>query len=62
MEFANQEYLYWHELDEEGIPISPRVYRFNGSRYVPVTEIETWDDVLKRHAEWRDASSAHDEE
>jgi hypothetical protein len=62
MEFANQEYLHWHELDEEGIPLSPRVYRFNGSRYVPVTEVETWDDVLKRHAEWRDAPSAHDEE
>lgn len=54
MEFANQEYLRWHERDEEGIPISPRVYRFNGSRYVPVTEVETWDAVLERHAEWRD--------
>jgi hypothetical protein len=53
LEFANQEYLYWHEVDADGIPLSPRIFRFNGDRYEPVTTVETWDSVLDRQANWR---------
>ena len=54
MEFANQEYLYWHEYNEQGMPLSPRVYYFNGSQYVPVTEEETWEAAIERQSEWRE--------
>ena len=57
MEFVNTEALSYHDLSADGLPLSPRVYRFNGERYEPVTEKETWPDVRARvdeaRATWR---------
>jgi hypothetical protein len=52
LEFANTDLLRFHEMNEEGIPLSPYVYRFDGEQYVPVTEQQTWDGVLERY--WKD--------
>lgn len=53
MEFANSDLLRWHEQDDEGIPLSPLVFRFNGEGYVTVTEEEVWDSALERYWEER---------
>lgn len=48
VEFVNQEGLSSHDLSADGLPLSPRVYRFNGERYEPVTDKETWPEVRAR--------------
>lgn len=58
LEFANQEYLHWHEYNERGLPVSPLVFYFNGSKYVPVTEEDTWEGVVERQKQWREEQGA----
>jgi hypothetical protein len=53
MEFANSDLIRWHNTFDDGIPISPLVQRFNGERYVPVTEEDVWDQVMERYWEER---------
>jgi hypothetical protein len=55
LEFFNSDLIRFHETDEHGIPQSPHVYRFNGERYVPVTEEDVWDRVMERYWEERNA-------
>jgi hypothetical protein len=55
LEFFNSDLIRFHETDENGIPQSPHVYRFNGERYVPVMEEDVWDRVMERYWEERNA-------
>jgi len=48
LEFVNTEALWAHDLSEDGLPLSPRVFRFNGERYEPVTDKDTWPEVCAR--------------
>jgi hypothetical protein len=57
MEFVNQEFIALHELSADGLPLSNSVYFFNGERYEPVTDKETWPEVLERYHEARRSKS-----
>ncbi len=53
-ELAITDLLYWHERNEDGLPLSPYVFRFDGKRYVAVTEECTWGGVFERYRKWRE--------
>ena len=57
LEFVNQEFIALHELSADGLPLSNSVYYFNGERYEPVTDQDTWPEVLERYHEARSSKS-----
>jgi|GEM_PF-2386187 len=60
MEFVNQEGLAYHDLSDAGLPLSQNVYFFNGEQYEPVTEEDTWPEVLSRMNEARRSKATVD--
>jgi hypothetical protein len=58
MEFVNQEFIALHELSADGLPLSNSVYFFNGERYEPVTDKDTWPEVLERYHEARRSANS----